>query len=117
MEIRERCSRLNEKKVALDIVAKAISDTVRLELLQQELKSLDDRVPVTKQLIEDEKTSLANSRREVQNLTSQLKVKLDVLNTLNRQIIGGDDREDEAVIAETHRVRVDAIAAIEDFLL
>jgi hypothetical protein len=39
------------------------------------------------------------------------------LSALSKQVMPGVDEEDEAVIAEVDHVRLDAIAAIDDFLL
>ena len=81
-EIWEQCAQLNEKKVVLDVKAKASSDVSRLELLERELQDLEERVWVTKQLIEAEKASLAASRREVQDLSAELKRDLEALHGL-----------------------------------
>jgi hypothetical protein len=49
-------------------------------------------------------------------LTAQLKVDLAELSTLSKQVVSRVDGEDEAVIAEVDRVRLEAIAAINTFL-
>jgi hypothetical protein len=36
--------------------------------------------------------------------------------TLSRQIVLGEDKDDEAAITEADRVRLEAIAAIDEFL-
>ena len=79
--------------------AKASTYVARLELLEQELQGLEERVLKTKQLVEAEKASLAATKREVQDLSTELRGDLEVLGGLHRQLVGGDDREDEAVIA------------------
>jgi hypothetical protein len=43
-------------------------------------------------------------------------VDLAELSALSKQVMPGVDEEDEAVIAEVDRVRLDAIATIDDFL-
>jgi hypothetical protein len=43
-------------------------------------------------------------------------VDLAELSGLSKQVMPGADEEDEAVIAEVDHVRLDAIAAIDDFL-
>jgi hypothetical protein len=49
-------------------------------------------------------------------LTTQLKLELAELSALSRQVVSGEDKDDEAVIAEADRVRLEAIAAIDEFL-
>jgi hypothetical protein len=49
-------------------------------------------------------------------LTAQLKVDLTELSALSKQVVPGVDEEDDAVIAEADRVRLEAIAAIDEFL-
>jgi hypothetical protein len=43
-------------------------------------------------------------------------VDLAELSTLSKQVVPGVDEEDEAVIAEADHVRLEAIAAIDEFL-
>jgi hypothetical protein len=38
------------------------------------------------------------------------------LSILSRQIVSGEDKDDEAAIAEADRIRVEAIEAIDEFL-
>jgi hypothetical protein len=45
-----------------------------------------------------------------------LKTELIELSTLSRQIVLSEDKDDEAAIAEVDRVRLEAIAAIDEFL-
>jgi ribosomal protein S2 len=45
-----------------------------------------------------------------------LKTELAELSTLSQQIVLGDNKDDEAAIAEADRVRLEAIAAIDEFL-
>jgi hypothetical protein len=52
----------------------------------------------------------------LETLTAELKVDLAELSGLSKQVMPGVDEEDEAVIAEVDRVRLDAIAVIDDFL-
>jgi hypothetical protein len=59
--------------------------------------------------MQEEKNLIASSEREVENLIAQLKIELTELNALSRQVVSGEDQDDEAVIAE-------AIAAIDEFL-
>jgi hypothetical protein len=48
-------------------------------------------------------------------LTTQLKIELAELSILSCQIVLGEDKDDEAVIAKADRVRLEAIAAIDEF--
>jgi hypothetical protein len=49
-------------------------------------------------------------------LTIQLKTEAAELSTLSQQIVLGEDKDDEAAIAEADRVRLEAIGAINEFL-
>jgi hypothetical protein len=50
-------------------------------------------------------------------LTTQLKTEPVELSTLSRQIVLGEDKDNEAAIAEADCVRLEAIGAINEFLL
>jgi hypothetical protein len=80
------------------------------------LEDLKAKVQATEQRIQDEKDLIARSAQEAENLTIQLKTELIELSVLSRQIVSGEDKNDEAVIVEADRVRLDAIAAIDEFL-
>jgi hypothetical protein len=114
--IAERCRLLNEKKATLDAKADTSVHSQRLQLLEKELEDLKAKVWATEQLIQEEKNLTASSEREAENLTAQLKIELAELSALNRQVVSGEDKDDEAVIAEANRVRLEAIAAIDEFL-
>jgi DNA repair exonuclease SbcCD ATPase subunit len=114
--IAERCRSLNEKKAVLDAKADTSVHSQRLHLLEKELEDLKARVRATEQRIQEEKDLIANSKREVEALTAQLKVDLAELSTLSKQVVSGVNGEDEAVIAELDRFRLEAIAAIDTFL-
>jgi hypothetical protein len=90
--------------------------TQRLELLERELEDLKERVRATEWFIQDEKNLIASSKQEVEDLTTQLKIELAELSTLSQQIVLGEDKDDEAAITEVDRVRLEAIAAIDEFL-
>jgi hypothetical protein len=81
-----------------------------------ELEDLKERVQAIERLIQDEKNLIANSKQEAEDLTTQLKTELAELSTLSRQIVSGEDNDDEAAIAEADRVRLEAIEAIDEFL-
>jgi hypothetical protein len=49
-------------------------------------------------------------------LTTQLKAELVELIALSRQIVLGEDKDDEAAITEDDRVRLEAVGAINEFL-
>jgi hypothetical protein len=88
----------------------------RLELLERELEDLKERVRATKRLIQDEKNLIARSKQEAEDLTTQLKTELVELSTLSQQIVPGEDKDDEAAIAEADCIRLEAIEAIDEFL-
>jgi hypothetical protein len=116
-DIAERCRVVNDKKVALDAKTDTSVSTQRLELLERELEDLKERVQATERLIKDEKNLIASSKHEAEDLTTQLKTELAGLSTLSRQIVLGEDKDDEAVIVEADCVRLEAIGAINEFLL
>jgi uncharacterized protein involved in exopolysaccharide biosynthesis len=90
--------------------------TQRLELLERELEDLKERVRATERLIQDEKNLIASSKQEAEDLTTLLKTELAELSTLSRQIVLGEDKDDEAAISEDDRVHLEAIGAINEFL-
>ena len=67
---------------------------------------LEEKVCNTQRLIQEEKASIANSKQEAQEMTEQIRAEFAEISTLSRQIIPGDDKDDEAIIA-----RADAIHA------
>jgi hypothetical protein len=115
-DIAERCRLLNKKKVALDVKADTSAHSQRLQSYERELEDLKAKVRATEQCIQDEKDLIARSQQEAENLTAQLKTELTELSVLNRQIVSGEDKDDEAVIAEADRVRLEAITTIDEFL-
>jgi uncharacterized protein involved in exopolysaccharide biosynthesis len=115
-DIVERCRVVNDKKAALDAKTDTSTSTQRLELLERELEDLKERVRAIEQLIQDEKNLIASSKQEVEDLTTQLKTKLAELSALSRLIVLGEDKDDEAAIAEANCVCLEAIGAIDEFL-
>jgi hypothetical protein len=115
-DIVERCRLLNEKKAALDAKTDTSAHSQRLQLLEKELEDLKAKVRATEQCIQEEKNLMARSKQEAEELTAQLKIELAKLSVLSRPVVSREDRDDEAVIAEADRVRLEAIAAIDDFL-
>jgi hypothetical protein len=115
-DIAERCPLLNEKKVTLDAKSDRSVHSERLQLLENELQDLKAKVWTTEQRIQEEKDLIASSKREAEDLTVQLKIELAELSALSRQVVSGEDKDDEAVIAEADRIRLEAIAAIVEFL-
>ncbi|KAK1601587.1 hypothetical protein QYE76_017260 [Lolium multiflorum] len=111
-DIAEKCRRLNEKKAALD--AKTVTSVTRAELetLRKELEDLEERVRVTKQLIQDKEALVARSQDEAKGLTADLKTDLAEIRTLSNQLVTGKDEDDKAEIAEADRVRIDAILTL-----
>ena len=107
---------LNQKKATLDAKADISASTRRLSLLEKELAELEEKVRTTQRLIQEEKASIANSKQEAQEITEQIRAEFAEINTLSQQIVTGDDKDDEAVIARADTIRAEAIHAIEGFL-
>ena len=114
-DITQKCKALNQKKATLDIKADVSANTNRLNLLKKELAELEEKVRTTKELIQAEETSIANSKQETQEIAKQIQAEFAEISTLSRQIVTGDDKDDEAIIARADAVRTEAIHAIEEF--
>ena len=115
-DIAQKCKLLNQKKATLDIKADMSANMNRLDLLKKELVELEEKVRTTKKLIQAEETSIANSEQETQEITKQIQAEFAEISTLSRQIVTGDDKDDEVIIARADTVRAEAIYAIEEFL-
>jgi hypothetical protein len=115
-DIAKRCRLLNKKKAALDTKTDTSGHSQWLQLLEKELEDLRAKVRATEQRIQDEKILIARSKQEAEDLTARLKIELTELSVLSQQIVSGEDKDDEAVIAEADHVRLEAIAAIDEFL-
>jgi len=115
-DITLKCKALNQKKATLDIKADMSANMNRLDLLKKELAELEEKVRTTKELIQAEEISIANSKQETQEIAKQIQAEFAEISTLSRQIITGDDKDDEAIIARADAVRTEAIHAIEEFL-
>jgi uncharacterized protein involved in exopolysaccharide biosynthesis len=114
--IAEKCRLVNDKKAALDAKTDTSASSQRLDLLERELEDVKERVRATERLIQDEKNFMASSKQESEDLATQLKTELAELNILSRQIVSGEDKDDEAAIVEADHVRLEAIGAIDEFL-
>ena len=90
--------------------------TQETQPLGNELMELEEKVRNTQRLIQEEKASIANSRQEAQEMTEQIQAEFAEISTLSWQIISGNDKVDEAIIARADAVRAEAIQAIEEFL-
>ncbi|KAK1627828.1 hypothetical protein QYE76_002143 [Lolium multiflorum] len=115
-DIAEKCQRLNEKKTALDAKTDTSANNAELETLRKELESLEEKVRMTKQLIQEKEAFIARSREEAQGLTADLKTDLAEIRELSGQLVTGKDEDDEAEIAEVDRIRADALRALDEFL-
>jgi hypothetical protein len=115
-DIAEKCQLVNDKKAALDAKTDTSLSSQRLELLERELEDLKERVRATEHLIQDEKSLIASSKQEAEDLTTQLKIELAEFSTFSQQIVSGEDKDDKAAIVEADRVRLEAIEAINEFL-
>jgi len=107
---------LNQKKATLDAKADISASTRRLNLLEKELVELEEKVSTTQRLIHEEKASIANSKQEAQEITEQIRAEFAEISTLSQQIVTGDDKDDEAIIAKADAIRAETIHAIEWFL-
>ena len=115
-DITQKCKALNQKKATLDIKADVSANTNRLDLLKKELAELEEKVRTTKELIQAEEASIANSKQETQEIAEQIQAEFAEISTLSRQIVTGNDKDDEAIVARADAVRTEAIHAIEEFL-
>ena len=115
-DITQKCKALNQKKATLDIKADVSANMNRLDLLKKELAELEEKVHTTKELIQAEEISIANSKQETQEIARQIQAEFAEISTLSRLIVTGDDRDDEAIIARADTARTEAIHAIEEFL-
>ena len=77
----------------------------RLDLLKKELVELEEKVCTTKELIQAEEASTANSKQEIQEIAEQIQAEFVEISTLSRQMVTGDDKDDEAIIARADAVR------------
>src|SRR6185312_2442025 len=98
-DIAQKCKALNQKKATLDIKADMSANINRLDLLKKELVELEEKVRSTKELIQAEEASIANSKQETQEIAEQIQVEFAEISTLSRQIVTGDDKDDEAIVA------------------
>ena len=97
---------------------KPISQWVQrqLSLLEKELAELEEKVRTTKKLIQAEEASIANSKPETQEIAEQIQAEFAEISTLSQQIVSGNDKDDEAIVARADAVCTEAIHAIEEFL-
>ena len=115
-DIAQKCKALNQKKATLDIKDDVSAKMSRLGLLKKELAELEEKVRTTKKIIQAEEASIVNSKQETQEIAEQIQAEFVEISTLSRQIVTGDDKDDEAIIARADTVRTEAIHAIEEFL-
>ncbi|KAK1644148.1 hypothetical protein QYE76_061953 [Lolium multiflorum] len=113
-DIADKCQRLNEKKAALDAKTDTSANSAELETLRKELENLEERVRVTKQLIQDKEALIARSQEEAKGLTADLKTDLAEIRTLSSGRRAKTRRQ--AGIAEVDRIRADALHALSAFL-
>ena len=77
---------------------------------------LEEKVRTTRRLIQEEKASIASSKQEAQEMTEQIRAEFAEISTLSQQIVTGDDKDDEVIIARAAAVHTEAIHAIDEFL-
>ena len=68
-DITQKCKALNQKKATLDIKTDMSANMNRLDLLKKELSELEEKVRTTKELIQAEETSIADSKQETQKIS------------------------------------------------
>ena len=107
---------MQDSQIPLHAKADVSASTRRLNLLEKELVELEEKVRTTQRLIQEEKASIANSKQEAQEMTEQIQAEFAKISTLSQQIVTGDDKDDEAIIARVDAVCAEAIHAIEGFL-
>ena len=90
--ITQKCKALNQKKATLDIKADVSDNVNRLNLLKKEVAELEEKVRTTKELIQAEETSIANSKQETQEIAEQIQAEFAEISTLSRQIVIGVTR-------------------------
>ena len=115
-DIAQKCKLLNQKKATLNAKADISESTRRLNLLEKELMELEEKVRTTRRLIQEEKASIASSKQETQEMTEQIRAEFAEISILSQQIVIGDVKDDEAIIARADAIRAEAIHAIEKFL-
>ena len=104
-DISQKCKALNQKKATLDTKADVSANMNRLDLLKKELAEFEEKVRTTKELIQAEEASTANSKQEIQEIAEQIQAEFVEISTLSRQMVTGDDKDDEAIIARADAVR------------
>ncbi|KAK1628573.1 hypothetical protein QYE76_002888 [Lolium multiflorum] len=87
-DIADKCQRLNEKKAALDAKTDNSANNAELETLHKELENLEERVRVTKQLIQDKEALIARCQEEAKGLTADLKTDLAEIRLLIGEVTG-----------------------------
>jgi len=71
-DISQKCKALNQKKATLDTKADVSANMNRLDLLKKELAEFEEKVRTTKELIQAEEASIANSKQEIQEIAEQI---------------------------------------------
>ena len=115
-EIQTLCARMSDKKVVLETKINVSNDVAELDALRQRLRALEEEAQVVRESIAQKEGSLAASRREVHDLSSELKADIATLKNLCRRLVGGDNQADEALIAGADHIRLEALAAVRDLL-
>ncbi|KAK1646670.1 hypothetical protein QYE76_064475 [Lolium multiflorum] len=79
-------SRVKSARTKLGETDTSVS-TAELETLRKELEDLEERVRVTKQLIQDKEALIAHSHEEAEGLKAELKTDLAEIRALNKQLV------------------------------
>ena len=111
-DITQKCKALNQKKAILDTKADMSANMNRLDLLKKELAELEEKVRTTKEVIQAEETSLANSKQETQEIAEQIQAEFAEISTLSRQMVTGNDKDDEAIVARADRLKKQSVLPV-----
>ena len=71
-DISQKCKALNQKKATLYTKADVSANMNRLDLLKKELAEFEEKVRTTKELIQAEEASIANSKQETQEIAEHI---------------------------------------------
>ena len=77
---------------------------------------MEDETRVVKESIAQEEGLLAVSSREAEDLSSELRGDIASLQNLRHQLVGGDDRADQALIAGVDQISLGVLATIKELL-
>src|SRR6185312_10059325 len=95
IEVSKAQQRMEARRSQTSLKADVSANMNRLNLLKKELAELEEKVRTTKELIQAEEISIANSKQETQEIAEQIQAEFAEISTMSRQIVTGDDKDDE----------------------